>query len=414
MLDPEIVRHNDLRGGTSPWSQKLLQQQRPPVSRDFNCEILVVGAGITGSLAAEHLASQGHEVCIIDRQRPGLGSTTASTAMLLWEIDRSLSELTDLYGFERAANVYRRSFGAVSGLAELVNAQKLRCGMRHRRSLYLAAGDEGARGLLAEHELRVRAGLPGDFLDHQTLLQEFGIHREAAIYSIGSADADPLLLSQALLDAAMAQGAMLFDAGAENYDSGGQAVIVELDNGHVIEARQVVLATGYVMPDILTSSLHKIASSWAIATPPQPPEALWRDGALIWEASDTYNYARTTLENRIIIGGEDDDQVIEPEARDQLMPQKSEVLLDKLHTLWPSLAPAAEFVWSGVFGTTSDGLPLIGRVPGHPRIHAAYGYGGNGIMFSYLASRMIAASIAGNNQPWFDDFAIDRDPPKAV
>lgn len=414
MLDPEIVRLNDLRGGTSPWSQKRLQQQRPPVNRDFNCEILVVGAGITGSLAAEHLASQGHQVCIIDRQRPGLGSTTASTAMLLWEIDRSLSKLTDFYGFERAANVYRRSFGAVSGLAELVNAQKLRCRMRHRHSLYLAAGDEGARVLLAEHELRVRAGLPGDFLDHRTLLQEFDIHREAAIYSIGSADTDPLLLSQALLDAAMAQGAMLFDAGAENYDSSGQAVVVELDDGHVIEAKQVVLATGYVMPDILTSSLHTIASSWAIATPPQPSEVLWRDGALIWEASENYSYARTTNDSRIIMGGEDDDQVIEPEARDRLMPQKAETLLSKLHTLWPNAVSVADFVWSGAFGTTSDGLPLIGRVPGHPRIHAAYGYGGNGITFSYLASRMIGASIAGNNQPWFDDFAIDRDPPKAM
>lgn len=414
MLDPDSVRQNDLRGGISPWSQKLLQRERPPVNRDFSCEILVVGAGITGSLAAEHLASQGHQVCVIDRQRPGFGSTTASTAMLQWEIDRSLSDLTDLYGFDRAANVYRRSFGAVSGLAELVNAQKLSCSMRHRRSLYLSAGEVGARELLAEHELRMRAGLPGDFLDHKTLLHEFGIHREAAIYSIGSADADPLLLSQALLEAAASQGAALFDAGAENYDSSGQMVIVELDDGHVIEAKQVVLATGYVMPDILTSSLHKIASSWAIATPPQHPQALWRDGALIWEASDTYNYARTTRESRIIIGGEDDEQVIEPEARDLLMPQKAKTLLNKLNTLWPGAALAAEFVWSGAFGTTSDGLPLIGRVPGHPRIHAAYGYGGNGITFSYLASRMIAASIAGHNQPWFDDFAIDRDEPKAV
>ena len=46
-------------------------------------------------------------------------------------------------------------------------------------------------------------------------------------------------------------------------------------------------------------------------------------------------------------------------------------------------------------------------------IYAAYGYGGNGITYSYLASRMIAASLAGDDKPWFDDFAIDRDVPKA-
>lgn len=398
----------------SPWSQRLAEPGRPSVDRDFRCEILVVGAGVTGSLAAEHLASQGHEVCIIDRQRPGLGSTTASTAMLLWEIDSSLSDLTAMYGFDRAANVYRRSFSAVSGLAELVNTHQLACGMRHKRSLYLAAGKVGARELQAEHALRMRAGLPGDYLDHLTLLEQFGLYREGAIHSIGSADADPLLLCQALLAMATLHGVKIFDASAENYDNSGQAVVVELDCGHVIEAKQVVLATGYVMPEFLNSSLHKISSSWAVATPPQPAGAIWRDGVLIWEASENYSYARTTRDNRIIMGGEDDDRVIEPEARDQLMPAKAETILRKLNGLWSHAEPVAELVWSGTFGTTTDGLPLIGRVPGHPRIHAAYGYGGNGITYSYLASRIIAASIAGNHQPWFDDFAIDRDAPKDI
>jgi glycine/D-amino acid oxidase-like deaminating enzyme len=414
MFDPDRVRQNDLRGGTSPWSQRLVQPVRPSVDRDFRCEILVVGAGVTGSLAAEHLASQGHEVCVIDRQRPGLGSTTASTAMLLWEIDRSLSDLTAMYGFERAASIYRRSFGAVSGLAELVNTHRLACGLRHKRSLYLAAGKIGARELQTEHALRMRAGLPGDYLDHLTLLEQFGLYREAAIHSIGSADADPLLLCQALLAMATLQGVKIFDASAEKYDSSGQAVVVELDSGHVIEAKHVVLATGYVMPKFLTSSLHRISSSWAIATPQQHASGIWRDGALIWEASENYSYARTTHDNRIIMGGEDDDQVIEPEARDRLTPAKAETILRKLNGLWSHAEPVAEFMWSGTFGTTTDGLPLIGRVPDHPRIYAAYGYGGNGITYSYLASRIIAASIAGDDQPWFDDFAIDRDAPKVA
>ncbi len=413
MFDPERVRQNDLRGGTPPWSQRLVPAERPPVDRDFRCDVLVVGAGVTGALVAEHLAAQGHEVSVLDRQRPGFGSTTASTSMLMWEIDRSLSDLTAMYGFERAANIYRRSFAAVSGLAELVNTHRLPCGLRHRRSLYLAAGQVGARELKAEHDLRMRAGLPGDYLDHLTLLEEFGLYREAAIHSIGSADADPLLLCQALLKTAAGYGVDIYDASAENYDNSGQAVVVELDDGHLIEAKHVVLATGYVMPDFVSSSLHKISSSWAIATPPQPASAMWRDGALIWEASENYSYARTTQDGRIIMGGEDDDQATEPDERDRLMPAKADALLHRLNGLWSHAEPVAEFVWSGTFGTTIDGLPLIGRVPGHPRIYAAYGYGGNGITYSYLASRMIAASLAGDDKPWFDDFAIDRDVPKA-
>lgn len=414
MFDPETVRQGDLRGGTPPWRQRFVQPARQAVERDFRSDVLIVGAGVTGALTAEHLASQGLEVCVVDRQRPGLGSTAASTAMLMWELDRSLSDLTIMYGFERAANIYRRSFSAVSGLTELVNSRRLSCGLRHRRSLYLAAGKISARELKAEHDLRMRAGLPGDYLDHLTLLEEFGLYREASIHSIGSADADPLLLCQALLDAAAGHGAVIYDASAENYDSSGQAAVVELDNGHVIEAKHVVLATGYVMPDFVTSSLHRISSSYAIATPPQSQGDLWRDGALIWEASENYSYARTTPDNRIIMGGEDDDRAIEPDERDRAMPAKADALLHRLNGLWSHAEPVAEFVWSGTFGTTTDGLPLIGPVPGHPRIHAAYGYGGNGITYGYLASRIIGASIAGSRQPWFDDFAIDRDAPKAA
>lgn len=414
MLDPDSVRQNDLHGGTPPWSGKLRLPVRPQVEESFRCDVLVVGAGITGSLAAEHLARLGHEVCVIDRQRPGLGSTTASTAMLLWEIDRSLADLTAVYGFERAAAIYCRSAAAVTGLVELVRSRGVQCGLQQRHSLYLAADGSGARELLAEHELRKRAGLPGEYLDHRRLLREFGIHREAAIVSPGSADADPVLLSQALLAEAVRQNAKLFDAEATGYDSGGDAVIVAIGGGHVIEAKHVVLATGYVMPDILTSDLHKVVSSWAIATPPQQAGALWRDKALIWEASEAYSYLRVTPDNRIIMGGEDDDTVVEPEARDALMPAKAKIILGKLKALWPKAEAMAEFVWSGAFGTTSDGLPLIGAVPGHPRIHAAYGYGGNGITYSYLASRMVAARIAGDCKPWFDDFAIDRDAPKEV
>jgi glycine/D-amino acid oxidase-like deaminating enzyme len=412
MFDPETARHDDLRGGTPPWGQDPQQPVKQAIENDFRCEVLVVGAGITGSLAAEHLTSQGRDVCIIDRQRPGLGSTLASTAMLLWEIDRSLTELADIYGFDRAANIYRRSVGATNGLIELVTTQVLPCGLRQKHSLYLAGNEIGERELLAEHNLRKRAGLPGDFLDHRGLAQEFDLFREAAIVSPGSADANPLLLSKALLAVAVQKGAALFDGEAVTYDNSGNAVVVGLDDGHVIEASHVVLATGYVMPGFVASDLHKVASSWAIATPPQPSGAIWRDGALIWEASENYSYARSTPEGRIIMGGEDDDKIVEPDARDQLMPAKAEAILAKLQALWPKATNAAEFIWSGAFGTTSDGLPLIGRVPGHPRVYAAYGYGGNGITFSYLASRIIAALIAGNGQPWFDDFAIDRDAPK--
>jgi len=408
MVELDNRDQNQLRGGTPPWSLTLTSPPRSFVKESFCCDILVVGAGITGALCGEYFAMRGYRTRIIDHQRPGHGSTTASTAMLLWEIDQRLGHLADLYGFERASKIYQTSFRATAGLVDLVESRGLPCGLRRRHSVYLSTPDVEARQLNVEHRIRRRAGLPGEFLGRRSLSEWFGINRDAAIVSPNSAESNPILLVKGILAEAIGQQAQILDAEAIGYHDASRSVTVELDDGHVIEAKYVVLATGYVMPDMIQSDIHKIVSTWAVATPPQLPTSLWRGRALIWEASEQYSYVRTTRENRIIIGGEDEESIVDPNARDQLIPSKANILLDKLKALWPDITAFAEFKWSGAFGTTADGLPLIGRVPGHPRIFAAYGYGGNGITYSYLASRVIGALIEGKNKEWFDYFAIDR------
>ncbi len=344
---------------------------------------------------------------IIDRELPGRGSTAASTSMLLWEIDRSLTQLTQAYGFERASRAYHASLQAVSGLKSLVAELGIACDMRDKDSLYLAAGPT-SKELLEEHALRRHADLPGAFLDHAMLLEHFGITRAGAIVSPDAADADPMQLARGLLAAAVSRGARLFEADAIQFDAASRSVGVQLQDGHEIEARHVVLATGYVMPKIIHSTIQAVSSSWAIATAPQP-DNIWNAGALIWENSKDYLYARTTVSGRIIIGGEDSDEIIEPEARDALIPEKSRILAEKLGALWSRANRDIAFSWAGTFDTTRDGLPLIGPVPGNNGIYAAYGYGGNGITFSFLAAQMIGGLIAGSTSELVDDFALDRD-----
>jgi glycine/D-amino acid oxidase-like deaminating enzyme len=45
-------------------------------------------------------------------------------------------------------------------------------------------------------------------------------------------------------------------------------------------------------------------------------------------------------------------------------------------------------------------------------MYAAYGYGGNGITFSFLAARMLARMIDGRNEEWDEIVALDRPRPK--
>jgi glycine/D-amino acid oxidase-like deaminating enzyme len=168
-----------------------------------------------------------------------------------------------------------------------------------------------------------------------------------------------------------------------------------------------VLATGYALPDVVRSTIYSVASTWVIATSPQP-QNVWPEEALIWEDSQDYNYARATVDGRIIFGGEDDHKLVEPSERDAAIPAIASRLSGKLKALWPRADIDIDYKWSGMFDTTRDGLPLIGKLPGRKNMFAAYGYGGNGITFSYLAAKLIATLIAGGGSALLDDFAVDR------
>lgn len=406
----DTINQDALVSGQSPWGGRMQRPRHQPLADSIKVDVAVIGGGITGALAAEHLSLQGHSVCVIEREQAGLGSTHASTAMLQWEIDSPMSDLSRYYGFDKAAGIYRRSRAAAAGLSGLITAHNIACNYAPRSTLCLVGAGSSAQDLLAEFRLRERGGLPGQYLSYTELLTQFGMEREAAILSPGSAEADPLMLCWALLGISARRGARLVDAMATGFDEEGGHVTVQTDGKYVVEAKQVVLATGYVMPQFVMPKLHTTASTWALATVPQKEQSLWPQRALIWEDSDPYLYARTTADNRIVVGGEDE-EIADPALRDSKLPEKIATIREKMKHLWPKADMQIDYTWCGAFGETSDGLPLIGRVPGTGRIYAAYGYGGNGITFSFMASRMIAASIAGKAQKWFDDFAIERDDP---
>src|SRR4051812_11975033 len=168
ILDSDDTEQADLRGGRSPWFATSSHPPRRELGENLTCDALIVGAGITGALVAERLTRQGLDVIIADRELPGRGSTTASTSMLLWEIDRPLHELSELYGFERASRAYRASRDAVAGLKSLVWRLGIACDVRDKNSLYLAAGGRGARPL-GERGVGGGAGLPRGFFYHALL-----------------------------------------------------------------------------------------------------------------------------------------------------------------------------------------------------------------------------------------------------
>lgn len=294
--DGQVVKL-DLRSGRPIWerdAEPFTPPPLPPVDH-VRKDVIIVGAGITGAFAAERFTREGRDVVIVDRHIPCSGSTAASTALLQWEIDAPMLELEDRLGFEAAASIYRRSVSAVRAIgalaAELGNARDF----AWRPSLFLAGNELDPSDLREELRLRMRAGIEGEFLSAAELEARFGFTREGALLHAGSAAAHPVNLARALLGAALARGATLLSpALVTDYDCSSQGVSVRTDGGCQIDGEILVLANGYELPPFVPARVHRITSTWALATTPQRDAALWPEKALVWEASDPYAYMRLT------------------------------------------------------------------------------------------------------------------------
>ncbi|MBZ9740069.1 MULTISPECIES: NAD(P)/FAD-dependent oxidoreductase [unclassified Mesorhizobium] len=390
-----MPRKLDLTTGRPVWSAyRAPAVPTGSLTRDVKTDVLIVGMGISGAMMAEALTADGHAVICIDRRGPLKGSTAATTALVQFEIDQPLSTLSRMIGKAPAEQAWRRSRLAVSNLAARIAELGINCGMSRSHSLYLAGTVLGPLELREEAEARRQAGIAATYLPPQPLAEAFGIDRAGAILSHGNVALDPRKLTAGLLLKALERKARLYaPVEATVIRDSANEVIVATRDGPTITARHVVLATGYELIDIVPAAAHQIISTWAIATCPQPRK-LWPGAAFIWEASDPYLYVRATADGRVVCGGEDEDFADETQ-RDELITTKSARIAEKLGRLLPHLDTRPEFAWTGSFGTTTTGLPYIGAIPRHPRIHAVMGYGGNGITFSRIASEIVSASIGG-------------------
>ena len=393
-----ITRKRQLRSSDPLWSHTrgiaVPTQRSLP---DGDVDVLIVGAGIGGALMAAALLDRGLDIVLVDRRKPVHGSSMASTAMIQHEIDVPLHRLAAQRGVAAARRIWQRSARAVESLTTLVGSLGIDCRMQRKKTLYLAGDAYGARALRSEAEARAEAGLTAELKGAAELRQAFGMDRTAAIVSDVSASANPAQLTAGLLRLAGSRGVSIVE-GVEITDirSVGEDNVVATSKGELVRARHVVFCTGYEFLEAVAHKSHAIVSTWAMATRPHHPRPEWLKDYLVWEGADPYLYFRSTPDGRIVVGGEDEDSA-DAFRNEAKLAAKSARLRRKLKALIGFDIEEPDYVWAAAFGVTADGLPMIGRVPGFRNVHAAMGYGGNGITFSQIAAEIIAAVILGHD-----------------
>ncbi len=350
-------------------------------------------------MLSDRLSRDGQDVIVVDRRDVCTGSTSASTALLLYDIDVPLIKLSALIGWQNAKRAYELSHYSIDAIEALARGLTIDTDFRRNRSIYLAVDDQSARDMRDELEARKLAGLVVEYHTEQELKDDFGLQGPAALSTSQAASCDPIRLSRALLERATQQGTRVFDGTrVTKFDFRFGKVCLTTEAGITITAKHGIVACGYESIGLLHQPIVTLSNTYALISEPLSDFGPWNREWMLWEACDPYLYMRVTADNRLLVGGEDD-AAVDAVTRDNRIPAKMEILHRKLHRLLPDLQWQPSTGWAGIFGQTKDGLPYIGRAPELPGFIFALGFGGNGMTFSEIACQQIVRMIRGEDTP---------------
>ena len=388
------------------------QDESPPVyptlQEDLNCEVLVLGGGITGAFIAHHLVKEGLDVVILDKRAVGRGSTAASTALVEYEIDTSLTDLAKMIGQQDAEDAYRVCRDSIGKIETIVHELKEPCGFRRKKSVYLASQKRDAKLLREECAARQAAEIAVEYLDEGELGAMFSFQRAAALLSQDAAEVDPYRFTHLLLAHAAERGLRIYErTEVVKHQADESRTTSETALGCKVTASYVVFATGYESVEFLPRRVAKLTSTFAFASQPLRSFDGWWEQCLTWETARPYLYLRTTTDGRAIVGGED---VLfrDPAQRDSLIPEKTEQLAARFREMFPRIDLEVDVSWAGTFGETKDGLAYIGSVPEFPRYLFALDFGGNGVTYGVISAEIIRDQLLQRPNTSARLFRFDR------
>lgn len=359
------------------------------LTKNIETDVLVVGGGVTGAICAYYLTKNNINTTLIEKGRIGHLSTSVTTSLLQYELDDNLSELTEALFLKDAIKAYKLGLKALDEIENFINDHGNFCDYIKRDTLLYTSKQSEIKAIESEFKQRKDHGFNVEYIDKSNNPYSFDL-KAGIISKNGGAEIDPYKFTNQLIEVSQRNGLNVYEnteAKTINYINDG--VEIETCYGYKIKANKVIVATGYNTTLFTKRNFATKYTTFNIATKPVEIIHGWKDNILIRDNCDPYNYLRTTVDNRMIIGGED----VEFKYIDdnKLAQEKYEILEQRLKSMFKDIKNIEiEYKYCGCFATTKDNLGFIGPDPKHKNLWYCLGYGANGILFAILGGIMLS------------------------
>lgn len=378
--------------------------QYPWLTENIDCEIAIIGGGVTAALCALSFSGAGYDTVMLSASPIGFGGTASSSGMMSIDGDQSVIELIEKIGSDRAMNAIQLMEGALNNIEALCNGFEDNCGFKRMDSLRFSDDIKIGERIRQEYAMRLHNGIDAELISDRVAAEYFTFPMAAGVYSRGiGAQIDPYRFAHAVTSRAVKQGTRVFEntsvCGIHEERNGN--VTLDCDKKRRVNSKYVIVAAG-LETEKYCGGIDRTLTVWAAVTEPVSEFSGWRGPCLIYSENPPNTFLTVTSDNRIIIGKTSVSSILENSYVTRMLDitsvnvKRYEQLEKRLREMFPAIRNlTVEYVYTSRIGRTEDRLPVLGRSPDNERIAYALCSGNNGLLYSEIAGRLLLEQYQG-------------------
>lgn len=372
---------------TTTWKEDVKFKSYPTLEKNADTDVLVIGGGIAGILAAYTLRKEGKKVILVEKKELTHDATSKTTAFLTQSIDTNFTDLIRIFGEEKTGHILDSHMQGIDYIESIIKDESIECDFK-RCSNFIYINEEKEFDALTEEYMA------GNSLGLNVTLSAAilsGFKNFGFIELKNQAKFHPLQFLKSLTSILEAHGVEIYEH-TEITEINESDLSAATDRGKTIHASWIIAATYEPFKQPLGLFFKKgMYTTYVLeATIPHGSvqEGIYED------MNNPYHYFRVDTiqgekEDTVIIGGED--------HRSDL-PMSEEKSFASLEEYAKSIFTGFPFTitkkWAGPILEPSDGLALIGPHKNDHILHAI-GFSGNGMTYSAISALIMRELITG-------------------
>ena len=108
-------------------TEKKLLENSKKINGTIECDVCIIGGGITGITTAYYLSKSGKNVVLLERERLAQKTTGNTTAKITSQHGLFYNYLINDYGKDFAKKYYMANQNAIKNIEEIINKENIEC-----------------------------------------------------------------------------------------------------------------------------------------------------------------------------------------------------------------------------------------------------------------------------------------------